>query len=178
MQFLDGAVEKAIRTRAGNPDTRDAEKALEESRKFFETKRDDVLSILRTSAASGRADTFLQKLIEEVEVIKIFTAADIVAAMRPSGQMMSRDAIAITQGLWTPPHILILADVYSIKSAKTACESLSTSVRRAFSHLERLEKKLAKASRIGYECVYWPWAVERMERLEGLHQRQNALALG
>jgi|HubBroStandDraft_6_1064221.scaffolds.fasta_scaffold126772_1 predicted nucleotide-binding protein len=148
-QFPDGAVEKEIRRLAGNPKTSKAEKAFEKSSKFLETKRDDVLSILRTSAGSGKADPFIERLIEEVEGIKVYTAADIVAAMRPKGQMMSRDSTAIMQGLWTPPHFVILAEVYSLKSAKTACESLSASVRRAFSHLERLERKLAKADRIG-----------------------------
>jgi hypothetical protein len=148
-QFPDGFVEKAIRKLAGNPNTSKAEKAFEENSKFLETKRDDVLSILRTSAGSGKADPFIERLLEEVEGIKVYAANEIVAAMRPKGQMMSRDSTAIMQGLWTPPHVVILAEVYSLKSAKTACESLSTSVRRAFSHLERLEKKLAKADRIG-----------------------------
>jgi len=148
-QFPEGAVEKEIRRLAGNPDISKAEKAFEESGKFLETKRDDVLSILRTSAVSGKADSFIERLIEEVEGIKVYTATEIAAAMRPKGRMMSRDSTAIMQGLWTPPHLVILAEVYSLKSAKTACESLSASVRRAFSHLERLEKKQAKAERIG-----------------------------
>jgi hypothetical protein len=148
-QFPDGAVEKEIRRLAGNPNTSKAEKAFEESCKFQETKRDDVLSILRTSAGSGKADPFIERLIEEVEGIKVYMANEIVAAMRPKGQMISRDSTAIMQGLWTPPHFVILAEVYSLKSANAACESLSASVRRAFSHLERLERKLAKAERIG-----------------------------
>lgn len=36
-----------------------------------------------------------------------------------------------------------------MNSAKIACESLAASVRRAFSHVERLENKLAKTDRIG-----------------------------
>lgn len=148
-QFPDGAVEKEIRRLAGNPNTNKAERAFEGSSKFLETKRDDVLSILRTSAGSGKDDSFIERLIEEVEGIKVYTAAEIVGAMRPKGQMISRDSTAITQGLWTPPHLVILAEVYSLKSPKTACESLAASVRRAFSHLERVQKKMAKADRIG-----------------------------
>jgi len=148
-QFPDGAVEKAILRRAGNPSIDKAEKAFEDSSKFFEMKRDDVLSILRTSTASGKADPFIEKLIEEVEGIKVYTATEVVNVMRPKGQIMSRDSTAVLQGLWTPPHFVILAEVYSLKSPKTACEMLATSVRRAFSHLERLEKKQAKADRIG-----------------------------
>jgi predicted nucleotide-binding protein len=36
-----------------------------------------------------------------------------------------------------------------MKAPKSACESLAASVRQAFSHLERTEKRLAKAERIG-----------------------------
>jgi predicted nucleotide-binding protein len=62
---------------------------------------------------------------------------------------MSRDVIAVTQGLWTPPHISILADIVSLRSPRDACASLAVTVRRAFSHLERSEKRLEREERIG-----------------------------
>jgi len=92
---------------------------------------------------------FLGKLLEEVEQIKASTLSEIINYMQPSGDLMSRDVIALTQGLWTPPHMSVLADVFSMKAPRTACESLAKSVRRAFSHLERTEKRLAKAERVG-----------------------------
>src|SRR5436309_11810650 len=46
-QFPDGAVEKAIRSRAGDPDTSACKKASNDVLEIFEQKRDDVLSILR-----------------------------------------------------------------------------------------------------------------------------------
>lgn len=147
-QFPEGAVEAAIKKLAGNPDMTEAEEASDRGRKFFEEKRDDVVSILRTANGSRR-DAFLEKLIEEVEEIKAFTTRDFVSYMQPSGELMSRDVIALTQGLWTPPHISVLAEVQSIRAPKVACESLAKSVRRAFSHLERTEKRLAKTERIG-----------------------------
>jgi hypothetical protein len=148
VQFPEDAVEKAIRKRAGNPDTNKAQEAADKVRKLFEQKRDDVVSILRT-ANGVRNDPFLEKLIEEVEQIKAFTLPEFISYMQPSGSLMSRDVIALTQGLWTPPHLSVLAEVLSMKAPKSACESLAASVRRAFSHLERTEKRLAKAERIG-----------------------------
>ena len=148
VQYPEDAVETAIKKMAGNPDTTKAQEAADKGRKFLEQKRDDVLSILRT-AKDIRDDPFLDKLLEEVEQIKAFTMPEIMNGMRPSGNLMSRDVIALTQGIWTPPHMHVLADVWSMKAPKIACESLATSVRRAFSHLERTEKRRAKAERIG-----------------------------
>ena len=147
-QFPEDAVEIEIKKRAGNPDITEAQQAAEKGKKLFEQKRDDVASILRT-ATNGRKDPFLEKLLEETEKIRVFTLAEFVKSMQPSGQLISRDAIAISQGLWTPPHFLVLADVLSIKAPGYACELLTKVVRRALSHLERTEKALAKAERIG-----------------------------
>jgi hypothetical protein len=147
-QFPEDAVEIEIRKRAGNPDLTKAQKADAKGRKLFEQKRDDVISILR--AAKGIHDEpFLDKLLGEAEHVNALTAAEFIRYMRPSGQLISRDMVALSQGLWTPPHISVLADIISMKGPKVACESLATIVRRAFSHLERIEKRLAKAERIG-----------------------------
>ena len=148
VQFAEDVVEAEIRKRAGNPDTTKAQAAADRVRKIVEQKRDDVSSILRT-AKGVRDDPFLEKLLEETEQVKANTSHEFIIYMRPSGSLMSRDVIALTQGLWTPPHIAVMAEVLSMKAPKAACESLAAIVRRAFSHLERTEKRLAKAERIG-----------------------------
>jgi len=147
-QFPDGAVEAEIKKRAGNPDITIAQKAADKGRTLLEQKRDDVVSILRTAKAT-HADEFLEKLLEEAEQVKALSGPELIMYMRPSGQLMSRDVIALTQGLWTPPHISVLVEVLSMKEPKVACESLAKIARRAFSHLERTEKRQAKAERIG-----------------------------
>lgn len=147
-EFPQGAVEAEIRRRAGNPDL---SRALSESNKIrtaFEQKRDDIVSILRTTIGK-HDDQFLGKLLEEAENAKAFTESEFVAYLRPSGTLMSRDTLAITQGLWTPPHISVLVEVMSIRAPKLACESLAKIARRAFSHIERAETSQAKAARVG-----------------------------
>jgi hypothetical protein len=148
VQFPEGVVETEIKKRAGKANTTKAREAADKGRKFFEEKRDDVISILQTAKAL-HADPFLEKLLEEAEQVKALTRPEFIVYMRPSGQLISRDAIAIGQGLWAPPHISVLADVASMRGPKFACESLAKIVRRAFSHLERTEKRQAKAERIG-----------------------------
>lgn len=104
VQFPEEEVENEIRRRAGNPDITGAVEAAEKGRKFVEQKRDDVLSILRTAKGFGD-DTFLQKLIEEAEGTVVPTRRDFIQVLKPRGDVISRDMIAITQGMRTPPHI-------------------------------------------------------------------------
>jgi Predicted nucleotide-binding protein containing TIR-like domain len=148
VQFPEDYVEAEIKRRAGNPDTTKAQKAADEGRKFFEKKRGDVISILQI-AKGDRDDPFLGKLIEEAQKLKAGTAVDYILSWRPSGQIISRDMIALSQGDWTPPHIAVWADVLSMKAPKMACDSLANVVRRGFSHLERMERKQAKTGLIG-----------------------------
>ena len=147
-EFREGVVEAEIRKRAGNPDMTEAQEAADKSRRIFEHKRDDVISILR--AAMGlRNDLFLGKLLEEVEHARARTASDFISDSRPSTQGITRDMVAFNQGFWTPPHISVLADVENMRGPKDACQTLATLVRRAFSHLERTGKRPASGERIG-----------------------------
>jgi len=147
-EFPQDVVETEIRRRAGSPDLSKASEESNKVRLLFEQRRDDVISILRT-AKSKHDDQFIGKLIEEAEKVKAFSQGDFVAYLRPSGKLWSRDTLAITQGLWTPPHISVLVEVLSIRAPKLACESLAKIALRAFSHMERTEKNLAKADRVG-----------------------------
>jgi hypothetical protein len=141
-------VEAAVRKRAGNPDLTEALAASKKARSLFERRRDDVISILRT-VKINHDDPFIEKLVEETENAKAFTEPELLACFRPSGQFISRDAIAVSQGFWTPPHISVLIEALSIKAPKLACELLASIARRAFSHIERTDMNQAKADRIG-----------------------------
>lgn len=147
-EFPADVVEAEVRRRAGDPDLSQAIEASNKVRLLFVQKRDDIISILRT-AKGKHDDQFLGKLIEEAEKEKAYTDVEFVLHFRPSGDLWSRDSLAVTQGLWTPPHISVLAQVLSLRAPKLACESLANIARRAFSHLERTEKNQVKADRIG-----------------------------
>jgi Predicted nucleotide-binding protein containing TIR-like domain len=172
-QFPEDAVELEIHKRAGNPDTSKAKELEEKGRKFFELKQEDVASILRV-AKGTRDDPFLEKLLEETGHEKVFTLGEFIAAMQPSGSLISRDSIAITQGLWTPPHLYVMAEVLSMKAPKRACDSLAKIVRRAFSHLERTEKRLEIAGRIGTNvCIGHGGSKEWKDLKDFVHDRMR-----
>lgn len=148
VEYPIGEVEEEIKKRAGQPDIGTAEAMAHTARLLIEQKREDIVSILRT-AKDTKNEPFLDKLIEETEEVKVPTRQTFVKWWAPSGQVMSRDVIAFTQGIWTPPHISVLAEVAGLKAPKTGSDKLVSICRRAFSHLERNEKRLEKAERIG-----------------------------
>jgi predicted nucleotide-binding protein len=62
---------------------------------------------------------------------------------------MSRDSLAMTQGLRTPPHIDVLAEIAATKNPFEKCEQLAKIMRRATSHLETREHNGQEKSRTG-----------------------------
>ncbi|MGE3404568.1 MAG: TIR domain-containing protein [Vicinamibacterales bacterium] len=59
------------------------------------------------------------------------------------------DSTAMTQGLWTPPHIVVLAEVFGLRQPFDAVEKLAHVAKRAASHLRRVERQRAREERTG-----------------------------
>lgn len=98
---------------------------------------------------SGRRDAFVEELLDEAKKIRLFTASDYIACLRPAGTQISRDTLAITQGLWTPPHISVLAEVTELRTPAKACETLAKIAQKAASHVERVDCEKVRAERVG-----------------------------
>jgi len=142
-------VVSAIKQHAGNPDTKEQEDKASAAREVFEESQSQVLSLLSGVLKTRKDDKFLQNISDKVEKLKIHGSGGFVEAMRPKGQMMSRDMPAIQAGLHTPPHFSVIADVLAIKLPFTACEELSKLSRRAASHIQNVEKDKIRSERIG-----------------------------
>ncbi len=141
-------VEKEIFLQAGSPDlsrTREVSKAAKER---LEERSAQILSVLETELAK-RSDPFLQRLLDEAKKLKPMTASEYVAYLRPSGQLMSRDTLALTQGLQMPPHISVLADLCEIESPGVVAKDLAKLAKQAASHLERIARDQRRAERVG-----------------------------
>jgi hypothetical protein len=69
--------------------------------------------------------------------------------LKPQGQIISRDMMALTQGFRTPPHLVVLTEMLALTAPKIACENLAKIVRRCFSYVERSEKSRFKLDRVG-----------------------------
>ena len=62
---------------------------------------------------------------------------------------MSRDTLAVNQGLRTPPHIAVLAEVHVLRQPKIVCDQLSSLARKAGSHIGRKSRQRRGADTIG-----------------------------
>jgi len=147
-QFDAEDVKRAIYIRAGNPDLESARDLAKEMAKAFEAEKTEVLSIL-TAELGGKPDSFLEGIKRDVEKLGLLSAADIVRQLQPSGRLMSRDSLALTQGFRPPPHISVLSEVLSPQHTIGVVVKLSGLARKAGSHISRKRRNNRQVETIG-----------------------------
>jgi predicted nucleotide-binding protein len=122
---------------------------------WVEYQFDFVVGVIEEKAGTPditlakKKDSFIESLYEKVKSLKIPSESDIIDASRPKGSIISRDSLAMTQGLWAPPHISILARAFGIRTSIDYCNKLAKHTKTAVSHIERQEKKIRKLKRVG-----------------------------
>lgn len=147
-EYKNDDVIAAIHTLAGNPDLSSARKLSEKAENTFGTEKHEVLSLLSTTL-SEKSDPFISNLKDDVEKLNVLSQSQVNNAFRPSGQLISRDSLAVSQGLRIPPHISVLSEVIALRSALSCCKKLSQIARRAGSHLARQSRRSARSKEIG-----------------------------
>ena len=134
--------------RAGNPDLTNLRSASSVLATQVETLKADLLSIL-TVALGEHEDPFLKGLREKAENCMIHDLQDLILATVPSGQFMTRDTLALTQGRRAAPHQHVIADMTTLGQPSECARELSHIARQAGSHLIRLERRTRKTQLIG-----------------------------
>jgi len=137
-----------IKTKADVTDLKQADELAKAGNELFDEKVNAMVSIFETYL-QRRKDSFIESLSEKVKVMKIPMGSDWIETQRPHGTIMSRDSLAMSQGIRTPPHISILANILEIRSPIYACETLAKHAKTAGSHMERQEKQARKMERVG-----------------------------
>lgn len=132
----------------GAPDLDAARTLARNVRREFDNIRHDVVSALSASL-QNHEDPLISTLKEEAEETKAFTDSDFIRGLRPTGQFVSRDMIALGQGIQAPPHFCVMAEVMAIRSPGQACDQLATIARRAASHLSRRERSASRRESSG-----------------------------
>ena len=140
-------VKQAIYDLAGNPVLDKAQEEADNAKKAVKDRKSDVLSSL--TVALHTDDDYLICLKDSIAKIKAFNHGSFIHALQPSGQIMSRDSLAISQGFRNPPHYLVLADVYAIKHSLQICQDLAHMAKKSSSHLARLEQGKQRAQVVG-----------------------------
>jgi predicted nucleotide-binding protein len=141
-------VRSEVLHRAGVTDLHRPRAFRDSLRRMFEEKRDEVLSVIHTMQSEA-TDAFLEEIRERVKALKMSTASDFVRVSAPSGSFFSRDSLAASQGIQTPPHIDVLAEVLAMRTAVIRCRELSDLTVRARSHFERLRRQKESSDRVG-----------------------------
>jgi hypothetical protein len=132
-EFTFDDVWNAIFKQAGNTDLGAIDASSARAGGLFVNSRSEILSILQIDS-TNRKDRYTERLLDEVQTVVIPTKAEIEESWKPTDSMMSRDALAVTQGIKTPPHIAMLAQA------------------NAISHMERRERAKAREERVGRMC--------------------------
>jgi predicted nucleotide-binding protein len=93
-------------------------------------------------------DPYLEALRSDVEKLSILSRSDVLRHLRPD-QVISRDSLAVDQGIRIPPHISVLAEVISLRQPTEACAELSKLARKAGSHISRKRRQKRRSETIG-----------------------------
>ncbi|MFN3243685.1 MAG: hypothetical protein ACE37K_19420 [Planctomycetota bacterium] len=141
-------VEQAVFTKAGNPKLDDAREMADAHGRAFDHEQAKVVSILELESSGAESDS-LKSFLADARKLAVPKPNDFVAYMRPAGQLMSRDSLAATQGVKTPPHLKIIAQVMATRGASEVCGELAAICKKAAAHLHRLAIKRQSAGGAG-----------------------------
>ena len=146
-EYLFDDVVAAIEQKAGSPDLNNYIDQSRKANEAFDEAKSSVLSLIHSSL--NLEDKFSSGIIEKIEAATILDEGDFIKYWQPSGQMMSRDMVAIEKGLVVPPHISVLANAHAIKFPYQACKELKKLIIKLANHVKNIEGKEVKEERIG-----------------------------
>jgi predicted nucleotide-binding protein len=125
-----------------------AEKEAKQIAASFQESREATLSTI-SLALEQKEDAFLQRLESQVEQLRISSKLELARALTPRGQFLSRDMIAVTKGIQTPPHMSMIAEVGAILNIVECCDKLTKLARRGGSHLNAREREKGRRQVVG-----------------------------
>ncbi|MDF3238103.1 MULTISPECIES: TIR domain-containing protein [Pseudomonas] len=141
-------VVNAIYEMAGNPDLADADVYREQGEALFASVIDELEVVLRI-VVRDTGDSYASQLLEDVSGKKVVTPGLFLSLVRPKGQVMTRDSLALSQGFLTPPHIKVMSDCFVYRAPHEAISRLLPVIKKAYSYLSRFEKTQAKEALVG-----------------------------
>ncbi len=142
------AVMKQIIKQAGNPDLDAINDWLSPIAARFSRLKEEAVSILNAERATVN-DPYLKRKLAQIEKLNPHDVATTTRALLPSGQIWSRDTLALTQGLQASPHQRIAAVPVAASSLEASLDQLERACRESASHIQRLDQQTARSGRIG-----------------------------
>jgi len=108
----------------------------------------DTSSIL-TVYLSEHEDTFVRRLADEIESIKVLSAAEIANDRSPKRQVITQDMRAVQQGIWAPAHIKVQARVTAAHQPAAHSRELAAKLDKLAAHMARVAKKEIRVANVG-----------------------------
>ncbi|MFA0265470.1 TIR domain-containing protein [Vibrio cyclitrophicus] len=136
-----------IQEQAGNPDLSEPSKDSIRAKETIDDVKHNTLALIHSRGLMEN-DTFLQKLIEEMEDIKVPSKEDFLKTSLPRGKLSTRDQ-KVEHKILNPPHRVVQCTVYGITSAFLAAGNLYKVIQRISKYLQNQESKMAIEERIG-----------------------------
>lgn len=110
-------VEAAVNANSGSPDLSELETRSTDVAKIFRNQQSEIVAMLTVALESSRSES-IEELRDKAKGLKpFFTVDDVVSAEMPRGQFMTRDRLALSQGLQPPHHVVISCRIASLGSS-------------------------------------------------------------
>ncbi|MEE7461044.1 hypothetical protein MFUR16E_06665 [Methylobacterium fujisawaense] len=116
---------------------------------MVEEARGDLLSGLTLAARECPNDTYLAKFVDRTEDTVIHQADEFARAMLPSGQFVTTDMRALSQGIRVAPHQSVLGDITALNAPAETAKELARVARQAGSHLTRAARRNRRDRLVG-----------------------------
>jgi predicted nucleotide-binding protein len=136
-EYASDEVQRYCFSAAPELDPEGLQSRVAEATKAFKFARSRFKSIVSV-AQHNEQDTYINDLRSQADDLTIFTVDVGVRAQLPSGQFLSSDSLAVSQGLWPAPHQVVIAKMIAAKSPRASLSELADIGRLAADHLDLL----------------------------------------
>jgi hypothetical protein len=135
-----------IYSRAGNPDLTEIRSLSKESGTKFESLKSEFNSII---SALPQRDGFVDQIEKRIKGISVHSTWEFLQAAKPTGNFVTSDITALTEGLKSPPHLGILAEMMALQHPFKYCGDLAEEAIKLTSHLERKSRSVGASKGVG-----------------------------
>lgn len=136
VEYTDDAIRKAANDNVDGDFMVRLEELSDSAAKVCQEGQDSLLTIVDVLLDSEKTST-LKRLRDDIKQIEHRTSAQkFVEVMRPKGSFISRDAVAVSQGIRVPPHAAMRAELISLFSPFAGLEKLVKACRNILEYME------------------------------------------
>lgn len=101
--------------------------------------KESLLSIISIDNSSKLDDAYYQKMVKEIEHIKLIQSTEFLSRISPKGSFVSRDSRAMMNGTKTPAHISLLCQIVELEDPVRCCKELNKSIKKLITHYSNKE---------------------------------------